>query len=977
MQQISTPSSNDTVISTAPTKDLPPKDEPHNDTTSLVETTAVKTEIQVDRPPLVASAVAPSTEVPVHPTVSVKSIIPTTDSATSTLSDPPALLHQSSVVPPSNLTSQEILRELESKLTLRILDVVTAERVLTRLFKDDVLKIFHKPVKVTPDIADYHVRIQRPMDLSSVRKRLLSGRYKTYAEYHNDLTLTFTNCIEYNGADHQFSVSAAALLDRARHYLLHHIKQWEATRYGFAGITLKKAQSLLAALRTHIYAADFSVPLDTLPLWADYQRRIPRPMDLTTIHNKILRNEYSALEQFISDVRAVFANCLVYWPQHDPICIKAHLLQNESELKLSEMIYALERGQTAKSKGKKRAVHSGGVKEEMPPTSPVPMTPTASSSDMSDPNELISQVYSDLPAKESVKAQAIVSAMLADPNNSAFMSPVDPLQFGDALADYFIRIARPMDLTTLRRKLDIDAYASAEALLADFSLIWTNVYDYYRNATNILDAPALIAAAQRLEAQFTSQWAEDGAYALSVQKNKKQKTQLIKSESPAAPLQPSSTLDASMTSTAVTPLVSSSTEEVRRRLKAERKEAKRLARLERQHSFNEEVIIDIVDPPLHALIGQSGVGIAQLNQLALQHSLTAQPRADYLPPPQPTTAPSKIPKLISKPALTAPQDAPLKNKAIRTIFKPFNAQQRRAAIATALTSIAPPIPLSSPDMHTQSKINTTEPQRYQLATQNVIDLPQTSSSAAVLMPLQIRFSVPHRSVIDIWNDADDDSQMDSVPPTPVRPRFATTSKQWDHRQQPSSTEPLGVERRRIPSTQLTPFVLDHLVITLPRQNTIDTSISCALHNTRTSAKRSRSATDVDHVTATALDTLHGLHHRILASPHLPHELASLRDAVGVMKWYGGFFAWTTAMAVHIVAIADSLVVNINGRTFLSSSFDNTAMTDVDSRERKRQRKLQEIQLAQSTALTNTERTIASVYAQFKQIEQNLTHTTLR
>lgn len=51
----------------------------------------------------------------------------------------------------------------------------------------------------------------------------------------------------------------------------------------------------------------------------DYFTVIEKPMDLTTIKNKLEANKYSKDEQFIEDMALVFANCFLYNQDAHPV----------------------------------------------------------------------------------------------------------------------------------------------------------------------------------------------------------------------------------------------------------------------------------------------------------------------------------------------------------------------------------------------------------------------------------------------------------------------------------------------------------------------------------------------------------------------------------------------------------------------------------------------------------------------------------
>ena len=50
------------------------------------------------------------------------------------------------------------------------------------------------------ELLDYPEVIKTPMDLGTVKSKLLSGKYKTYEEVFNDIQLIWDNCKLYNRA---------------------------------------------------------------------------------------------------------------------------------------------------------------------------------------------------------------------------------------------------------------------------------------------------------------------------------------------------------------------------------------------------------------------------------------------------------------------------------------------------------------------------------------------------------------------------------------------------------------------------------------------------------------------------------------------------------------------------------------------------------------------------------------------------------
>ena len=76
-------------------------------------------------------------------------------------------------------------------------------RNITKEFTDEPLSImFQRPVesdkKTTPE---YHTRIKKPMDLSTVKKNIKDNKYSCYQEWIDDMNLIWDNAVEYNTAE--------------------------------------------------------------------------------------------------------------------------------------------------------------------------------------------------------------------------------------------------------------------------------------------------------------------------------------------------------------------------------------------------------------------------------------------------------------------------------------------------------------------------------------------------------------------------------------------------------------------------------------------------------------------------------------------------------------------------------------------------------------------------------------------------------
>jgi hypothetical protein len=73
------------------------------------------------------------------------------------------------------------------------------EKILKLLQKDPEAFVFLKPVNWRSlKLLDYPIIIKKPMDLSTVEKKLKKKEYETVKAFHEDLSLIWDNCKTYN-----------------------------------------------------------------------------------------------------------------------------------------------------------------------------------------------------------------------------------------------------------------------------------------------------------------------------------------------------------------------------------------------------------------------------------------------------------------------------------------------------------------------------------------------------------------------------------------------------------------------------------------------------------------------------------------------------------------------------------------------------------------------------------------------------------
>uniref|UniRef100_A0A8R1I4V8 Uncharacterized protein n=1 Tax=Caenorhabditis japonica TaxID=281687 RepID=A0A8R1I4V8_CAEJA len=93
---------------------------------------------------------------------------------------------------------------------------------------------------------------------------------------------------------------------------------------------------LLELMIEHRMSTPFRNPVD-LNEFPDYEQTIKRPMDLSTISQKVDRLEYRYLRQFVNDVNLMFENAKTYNPRDHAVFKCAETMQEVFEKKLTEV----------------------------------------------------------------------------------------------------------------------------------------------------------------------------------------------------------------------------------------------------------------------------------------------------------------------------------------------------------------------------------------------------------------------------------------------------------------------------------------------------------------------------------------------------------------------------------------------------------------------------------------------------------------
>ncbi|XP_029002104.1 bromodomain testis-specific protein isoform X2 [Betta splendens] len=298
---------------------------------------------------------------------------------------------------------------------------------------------------------------------------------------------------------------------------------------------------VIKALWRHHFSWPFHQPVDAVALrLPDYYTIITKPMDLGTIKKRLQNKYYFQALECIQDFNTMFTNCYVYNRPGDDIVFMAQTLEKVFLHKVSQMPkdeYEVE-SVTTKEQVKEKKTNSGALNQTLVSEVVLQQTVTVIPPDMSQFNQPLQlSATIDATIKKGFKRKAdsttsITTAIMSPVERSApstlllrrgsgrpinpprkdlpafddkkvrlshqlrycndilkemlskrhcayawpFYTPVDAAALG--LHDYHNIIQQPMDLSTIRNKMDQREYANAREFAADVRLMFSNCYKY-------------------------------------------------------------------------------------------------------------------------------------------------------------------------------------------------------------------------------------------------------------------------------------------------------------------------------------------------------------------------------------------------------------------------------------------------------------------------------------------------------------------
>ncbi|KAJ2513279.1 hypothetical protein GGH20_005158, partial [Coemansia sp. RSA 1937] len=273
----------------------------------------------------------------------------------------------------------------------------------------------------------------------------------------------------------------------------------EAT--GLTSDQRKAVHRVLRKLGRHPSAFPFMVPVDVVrdgcPTYYDI---VQEPMDLGTIRQRLDANAYARVSDVERDVRLVFSNCSLFNPPQTPVYnmgkdVESAFIAEWDKCGLSRELADTHIGtgevkQAGDAKKASDTKNSGEAKAKRAgdtPTSEAKKARRASKNkakakpsgadELDDPDAIMAYLDDHAQVTEGdwrLACRRVLQQLQAQPSALEFMAPVDPVKQG--VPTYFDIVKNPMDLGTIRKRLDRSHYTSPDQFRDDVMLVLDNCF---------------------------------------------------------------------------------------------------------------------------------------------------------------------------------------------------------------------------------------------------------------------------------------------------------------------------------------------------------------------------------------------------------------------------------------------------------------------------------------------------------------------
>ncbi|ODM98009.1 Peregrin [Orchesella cincta] len=359
--------------------------------------------------------------------------------------------------------------------------------VIKKLDKKDTRGIFSEPV-LEEDAPDYFSVISQPMDLSTMEKKAKDGQYQNLYELEADFNLMIDNCITFNDETTMFHKTALKMREHGKK-IFQDARNKSVKQLGLQelfnepmpsnarevsdeaktetkvkleeSVSSSVLQPMLNDLLERLAKNDkqeiFSEPVDPDEV-PEYNTIIKKPMDFSTMRNKINNQKYSSVEDLEADYFLMLDNCMQFNEDHTSYFKLAVKMK-----KLGERIFT-------------------DIKPQIPSLMHVVKDEIKVEKDEDlneDPAFKQEHVEMQQNSKEHQIMVKVLKELIALDEQEIFTEPVSI----EDVPDYLTIVQTPMDFSLMQKKQSSGEYSSLDDLEKDFNLMIDNCKLFNGNRT--------------------------------------------------------------------------------------------------------------------------------------------------------------------------------------------------------------------------------------------------------------------------------------------------------------------------------------------------------------------------------------------------------------------------------------------------------------------------------------------------------------
>ncbi|KAG7457596.1 hypothetical protein MATL_G00228910 [Megalops atlanticus] len=319
---------------------------------------------------------------------------------------------------------------------------------------------FHEPVDATKlNLPDYHKIIKQPMDMGTIKKRLENNYYRSASECMQDFNTMFTNCYIYNKPTDDIVLMAQSLekafLQKVAQMPQEEIELPPPVPRGKPGKPAKGRRVTGGVTTAH------QVPAVSQSVYSPPTPDTP---------NSLLSTPPQTLLAKSLPPTAHSTPTMLGLPPTQPTAKKKGVKRKADTTTPTTAGFGLGAGRPAGGAGVPAKVQARRRESGRPIKPPRKDLPDSQQHQPSRRGKLSQQLrYCSGVLKELLSKKHAAYAW-------PFYKPVDASTLG--LHDYHDIIKHPMDLSTIKRKMDSREYRDAQQFAADVRLMFSNCYKY-------------------------------------------------------------------------------------------------------------------------------------------------------------------------------------------------------------------------------------------------------------------------------------------------------------------------------------------------------------------------------------------------------------------------------------------------------------------------------------------------------------------